>query len=574
MMKNLTNKLRKATFVFLAVGIMATSTPAFAERASAAPMSVTEITEDKNSYMGNDLIEGTYKADGYIIPFKYTDGYFKVAPEKYQPHMATSSMNLAQVSNTVVENGDYSHGPDNVIKMLKTMGFREIYANDAYRKKPTTESIGFVVATKHNSETGRDIVSITIRSAGYEKEWVSNVTLGENGEAKGFASAADEVVNYVTKRYLIRTQVYKAMKKGKVDFWLQGYSRGGAVANLSAKRLTDKCSGSNNRVYAYCIEAPQGGVAEAEKKGVSYAGIHNVINACDLVPYVAPTAMGFKRYGVDHYLSNGEADEKNLVQSTWFATNVADNKDAEPSDAVKIKVMKQLEEIVKADPSRIGDYMPFIACNVKVNLRSMAVEVSSKNDRTPVIILRFLQWITERSSDKAENARKDYATKGLETALRNMLSFLCDGGEPAKALEGFGGKDIYLTLTRLPLLKLGGSVKIYTKETNLFKQFWAWLTNSRDLIYKLELSEDTRVKLVNEVVDVLQGKMEAQETFRKYPGGSNRAFYDLHILADNFLKGIQELDIYANLLSNVQGIIKNHTMIQTLAWLRSYDSWY
>ena len=56
-----------------------------------------------------------------------------------------------------------------------------------------------------------------------------------------------------------------------------------------------------NEVVAYCMEAPQGGVQSAEHPDRDYRPIHNVINVDDLVPYVAPSAYGFKRYGVDHY---------------------------------------------------------------------------------------------------------------------------------------------------------------------------------------------------------------------------------------------------------------------------------
>lgn len=144
------------------------------------------------------------------------------------------------------------------------------------------------------------VTSITVRSASYDSEWASNVTLGSKGEAKGFADSADKAVDYLNEYLTQHKELEKAVSSGKASFWLQGFSRGGAVANLTAKRLIDKYQQGGDKVYAYTLEAPQGGIASEEQADRNYTCIHNVINNNDLVPYVAPSDMGFKRYGVDH----------------------------------------------------------------------------------------------------------------------------------------------------------------------------------------------------------------------------------------------------------------------------------
>ena len=611
MMSNFVNKTKKATFVFLAAGIMVTSAPAFAAQAaeapastvqtaetkktetkksetkkSSAPLSATVITEDKNSYMGCNIIDGTYMADGNTIPFKYTDGFFKVAPEKYQPHMATTSMNLTHVSTTVEKNGDYSHGPDNVIEMLKKMGFTEIIANDAYRKKPTTDSIGFVVARKHISETGRDIVSITIRSAGYEKEWASNVTLGEIREAKGFATAADEVYNYVMDHYMINTKLNKTMKDGKVDFWLQGYSRGGAVANLSARRLMDKCSGSNNRVYAYCLEAPQGGAGDAVTKGVDYTkGIHNVINSSDLVPYVAPTAMGFQRYGVDHYLSNADSDETKLQKSTWFQNNLADNKDTTPSAEQLEKVKKQIKEIVKDNPSQADGHMPYSIVNKRFSIKNMSIEDSDSIESTPQVIQGFVNALVRSKKGEVHLSRKDYATNGTQEALRTVLATMFSEEKFAKGLTSITFDDAKKNLPKFTILKSAGvNDKGVTKLAAMFTPICPVIApailgteiiaDTKNLSATLDPSDSNRKEIVEEILKGLRANGKFADMFNAYPGGADKAFKDLTTIGDNVLKGIAETEKYITVLSNISGIFKNHTMIQTLAWLRTYDSWY
>ena len=49
MMSNFVNKTKKATFVFLAAGIMVTSAPAFAAQAAEAPASTVQTAETKKS---------------------------------------------------------------------------------------------------------------------------------------------------------------------------------------------------------------------------------------------------------------------------------------------------------------------------------------------------------------------------------------------------------------------------------------------------------------------------------------------------------------------------------------------
>ena len=112
-----------------------------------------------------------------------------------------------------------------------------------------------------------------------------------------------------------------------------GFSRGGAVANLTAKRLTDTYGEAGNLIYGYSFETPKGGVDATEIKeswtynGV-YANIHNVINSGDFIPVVAPAQMGFKRYGVDHYVPGTDAGEIiTTVQKTNSGITVTTHRD-------------------------------------------------------------------------------------------------------------------------------------------------------------------------------------------------------------------------------------------------------
>ena len=112
--------------------------------------------------------------------------------------------------------------------------------------------------------------------------------------------------------------------EGEVKLWVVGYSRGGAVANLTAAELSypknvppevaEKVTWNREDVYGYTFEAPQGTqfINTILKK---YNNIKNIRNINDLVTYVAPSNWGFKRFGKDYLLPSWKymGDDYNIV---------------------------------------------------------------------------------------------------------------------------------------------------------------------------------------------------------------------------------------------------------------------
>ena len=78
----------------------------------------------------------------------------------------------------------------------------DIYANRYNRIRPQTDSIGVTIGMKKLAD-GRILIPVAIRGSNYEREWTSNVTLGESGEAQGFSTAAGIVFSDV-KSYIAR----------------------------------------------------------------------------------------------------------------------------------------------------------------------------------------------------------------------------------------------------------------------------------------------------------------------------------------------------------------------------------
>ena len=280
-----------------------------------------------------DLQEGIFghqsaKQVNKTAIYYYSDGYFEDAPEIYNPSLSTMSLTLAMACfnamrtdfDLTMPQGSYSNLFRHVKVLMSDIGVsdKDIYVNESFDIRPTEDTIGMIMGAKKIALEGEDyiLMPIAVRGGDYEAEWASNVTLGASGEAEGFSTAATQVLEQIEGYIKSNTSfdISTALKNGKVKFWVVGYSRGGAVANLTAKRLTDAYGESGNEIYSYTFEAPNCGTdAFALNKPWTYDGIysniHNIINPCDLVTLIPPKEMGFKRYGVDHYSPGSEAGE-------------------------------------------------------------------------------------------------------------------------------------------------------------------------------------------------------------------------------------------------------------------------
>ena len=296
------------------------------EATAAAKTPVPDYTVEGESGRSYDLYRGYYRYQSIEDPtanntavFYYSDGYFDASPAKYNAHLATMSTAMAQ-AGMYLQNMDYPYKHAAIRQLMTDIGVPEenVYVNAYNLQKPGTDTIGVAIGSKklkdrNGNETGYILIPVVVRGGGYEAEWASNMTLGSgaerDGEAQGFSEAADQAKQEI-ETYLDRYDLRGALNEGRIKFWVMGFSRAGATANITSKRLVEEyCCGGyqdlyNNQVFAYCIEAPQGGTdkAEALSNPRDYYCIHNVINYADIVPLVGPTEMGFKRYGVDHYV--------------------------------------------------------------------------------------------------------------------------------------------------------------------------------------------------------------------------------------------------------------------------------
>lgn len=296
--------------------------------------SVSSCSKDKeNSFFFPGWSDKDYKAKFY-----YQDDYFLGDSTEYDPSLSTCSLAFAMASFPSNENGPdnsyefrYKNGQDFLLKS----GFQDIDVNQYYKEKPTTDSLGVIFG--HKEIDGKTMVACGIRGASYEREWASNITIGDGKDikqAQGFYEASTIFLNSL-KEYLTKYNI-----KGSIKLWSVGYSRAAATNNIASGRIDQmmKKDGSlfsglvsieKEDLFSYCFEPPQGAsyTEKISPRDEMYSNIHNIVNDNDMVTKVAMSAFSFTRYGVDHYLPDSIRDhnyQSHIEKVLDFYTDIED----------------------------------------------------------------------------------------------------------------------------------------------------------------------------------------------------------------------------------------------------------
>lgn len=245
--------------------------------------------------------------------YHYSDSYFEQSAyayrqEKnrpYDPRLATMSLNLELAAWSSIQEKNYLLKNRNAKNLLEEIGFEKFKANQHFQERPSTDSIGAVIAQKKLTVKEEDytLIALAIRGGGYEAEWASNLTLGRSGEHQGFREASEKALTFLDQ-YLKEHKV-----TGKVKLWINGYSRAAAVTNLTAGALNKGRKLASGELkaedmYAFCFEAPAGTLKGTGNREGRHDNIVNVINVNDVVTKVGPEVYPFEftRYGQDSSL--------------------------------------------------------------------------------------------------------------------------------------------------------------------------------------------------------------------------------------------------------------------------------
>ncbi len=245
--------------------------------------------------------------------YHYSDSYFEQSAyayrqEKnrpYDPRLATMSLNLELAAWSSIQEKNYLLKNRNAKNLLEEIGFEKFKANQHFQERPSTDSIGAVIAQKKLTVKEEDytLIALAIHGGGYEAEWASNLTLGRSGEHQGFREASEKALTFLDQ-YLKEHKV-----TGKVKLWINGYSRAAAVTNLTAGALNKGRKLASGELkaedmYAFCFEAPAGTLKGTGNREGRHDNIVNVINVNDVVTKVGPEVYPFEftRYGQDSSL--------------------------------------------------------------------------------------------------------------------------------------------------------------------------------------------------------------------------------------------------------------------------------
>ena len=593
------------------------------------PLTSSAASDTEWTYGTTKTVSGGYKVGGetysliqgvYLYPsvvpgpngfevdqaatFFYSDGFFAEDAYTYNSHLATTSLNMAMTAfysnqGLTGPNGEYGLKSEHIGQFLIDIGCdrRQIYMNGYNTIRPQTDSIGVTIgqkplATANGTPTGRILVPIAIRGANYEKEWASNVTLGNgsanSGEALGFATAANVVFSEL-QGYLKNYGLEQAVAQGKVDFWIAGYSRAGATTNLTSRRIVDayaQTESSGNRVFAYCIEAPQGGWDAAETSGNNYNCIHSVINKSDLVPRVAPSAMSFRRYGLDHFIpGTAPGTPGKRSDNKEYAVGSGEYLALKPLMLTHLKAVNSYInfsddfKVYGLNTAQLKSALVSTATPLTFMLHAIGMGLSMKEDKKNLIIRKgtnismdaFLDEFFSNLCSWTSMTRKAYSDghmavkSSVQTAARDYMAIVFDS--TPKELDDFTDSLIGLWKNdKIGVLDLLGIFMNafgewhkpdFTKKDYYIAKFVNWMKES-GAYDKLNLSKAEKDQLMTKDLPVLAD------------------FLMTYLSADyrNNLHNTDGMTQLLTFLANAENIMSNHYPEVNLAWLRAQDSLY
>ena len=222
---------------------------------------------------------------------KYSDSYFDAPSPGDHPELRAVSYALALAGYENQADGypiDSSVANPKLIDFLTQLGFSDYQSWDVASEEDG-HSFGTTIGYK-TLESGQELIVVAPRNYNYMTEWLSNFNVGTSGDHAGFSESADLMVGrfdeYVSDHNFADYKV-----------WVVGYSRGGAVVDLFAKKINENIDNymlAAEDFYVYTFGAPRASVTET-----LYSNIHDVKDGNDLLlGYVFPKLWGFYNTGV------------------------------------------------------------------------------------------------------------------------------------------------------------------------------------------------------------------------------------------------------------------------------------
>lgn len=300
-------------------------------------------TKYDNKIISDSFIyEETITYEEIESKYYYSDSYFSKKSSKENEHLRTFAMDLA-ITFIPTDNNKY------IQKIYDGIGLKDIkyYDDEIITKDTIGTSIGH---KKLNNKY--ELVVLVIRGAGYQDEWISNFTIGDNGNVKGFDEASKLVLSRL-KDYLKDNNI------GKYKLLVTGYSRGGAVSNLIGVTLNNDSSYhiKSNDLYVYTFDAP---LVSINNK--TYKNIHNIVNKNDIITYLYSNKLGLYNNGNIYDITDNNRKIKSKCLNILSKGKIVKGKEIYKQDFINsfINLLpNNREEYVKISNSIINFYSLF-----------------------------------------------------------------------------------------------------------------------------------------------------------------------------------------------------------------------
>lgn len=289
-----------------------------------------------------------------LLTFDYSDSYFE-APS----NILNGNFVKASVALSTAALGDSASGSDkNIAEALENMGYK-ILTQQNYDKDVTDDKSDFAAYTiaSKNMVVNRKtytVYSVVIRGSLETAEWYSNFDVGREADKphSGFTNAAGDL--YASLAGYITTP------KENTKLWITGHSRGAAVTNIIAAKLTQNGQyAAKDDIYAYTFGCPA-----VTKTPYKCDNIFNFTNPGDTLALIPFTLWGYGVNGVDIKLPTDSATlaemKRNFTEITG-GTEFLGGYDIDEISGLVLSWCPTKEDFYRSENGSLSPYELFVA---------------------------------------------------------------------------------------------------------------------------------------------------------------------------------------------------------------------
>ena len=227
------------------------------------------------------------------VSLTWYDRWFENPSTEYNHGLATVSMGLSGAAYVQINGKPAAQSISNALGGFDFTGIKS-YNYDIERTMNNNDIVSYAFAHKTVEDDGTpyELVAVVVKGTSGDEEWFSNFNIGQNGTYhKGFKTAQEDLMNNLDS-YLSE---YNLNDKD-LKFLVTGHSRGAAVSNLTAKKLTQEVYAEKQNIYSYNFATP---TVTTDPNAKYYDNIFNINSGEDFVTRVPFAKWGFKHYGID-----------------------------------------------------------------------------------------------------------------------------------------------------------------------------------------------------------------------------------------------------------------------------------